>query len=102
MISVSIIGVGRVGGALALALPRDLYYVENLVYRSDESTAVDIGALTNSSTKKFIDVEDLNSDIIFITTQDAEIACVSSALAAKLSGKPCVFHTSGAALIAST
>jgi len=96
MISVSIIGIGRVGGALALALPIDRYFVENLVYRTAGSFAVDIAASTNAPLTIFSDVGALNSDIILITTQDAEIAAVAKTLAPKLQGRPCVFHTSGA------
>ena len=96
MISVSIIGVGRVGGGLALALPRDIYFVDNLIYRSSDRLAVDLAAATNASVKSFNEVGDLNSNIILITTQDAEIANVAKALTLKLPGKPSVFHTSGA------
>lgn len=77
MSTVSIIGIGRVGGALALALPKAGYSIDNLVYRG----AGDL---------------DIASDIVFITTQDAEIATAAKALADKLKRTPYVFHTSGA------
>ena len=96
MISVSIIGVGRVGGALALALPRDRYFIKDLIYRSSDAVTVDIAAESDTSVKRFVDVADLDSDIVFITTRDAEIASVANALVSKLSGKPFVYHTSGA------
>lgn len=76
MVSVSIIGVGRVGGALALALPKDKYTVDNLIGR--EETAGEI-----------------SSDVVFITTQDSEIVAVVETLAAKLQPGTIVYHTSG-------
>jgi len=96
MISVSIIGVGRVGGALALALPRDRYFIKDLVYRSSDAMAVDIAAASDTSVSSFVDMGDLDADVVFIATRDAEIASVSNSLVSKLPGKPFVFHTSGA------
>lgn len=76
MLSVSIIGPGRVGGALAASLPADKYRVANLIGRGE--------------------MPEISTDIIFITTQDAEIVPAARELT-KLLGKPaCVFHTSGA------
>lgn len=76
MISVSIIGVGRVGGALAIALPKDKYTVEKLIGRAE--TAAEI-----------------STDIVFITTQDSEIVAVAESLVGKLKPGTIVFHTSG-------
>ncbi|MEQ1923578.1 MAG: Rossmann-like and DUF2520 domain-containing protein [Pyrinomonadaceae bacterium] len=76
MVSVSIIGVGRVGGALALALPKDKYTVDNLIGR-DEAAA------------------EISSDVVFITTQDSEIVAVAESLMGKLRRGTLVFHTSG-------
>jgi predicted short-subunit dehydrogenase-like oxidoreductase (DUF2520 family) len=77
MRSVSIIGPGRVGGALALALPRAGYEVANVIGRGDE-----LGTVT--------------SDIVFITTRDSEIAATAQALAAHVGEVTFVYHTSGA------
>ncbi|MBK8302536.1 MAG: DUF2520 domain-containing protein [Chloracidobacterium sp.] len=76
MISVSIIGVGRVGGALALALPKDKYSVDNLIGRSET-------------------VGEILTDVVFITTQDSEIVAVAESLMGKLKPGTIVFHTSG-------
>ncbi|HRI02984.1 MAG TPA: DUF2520 domain-containing protein [Pyrinomonadaceae bacterium] len=76
MVTVSIIGVGRVGGALALALPKDKYTVDNLIGR--EETAGEI-----------------SSEVVFITTQDSEITTVAESLVGKLKPGTIVFHTSG-------
>lgn len=95
MKTVSIIGVGRIGGALALAL-NDNYKIENLIVRKPEN-AVKIleefhnkpGVFTISEAGK------LNSEIILICTQDAQIRAVAGKLAEKINHKPFVFHTSG-------
>lgn len=76
MYSVSIVGVGRVGGALALSLPKNKYNIVELITR-DKS------------------VSETSSDIVFITTQDSEIRAASCVLAGKLNNSV-VFHTSGA------
>ena len=96
MVSVSIIGVGRVGGALALSLPPEKYRIENLIYRRDQDlapiaerleTVPRIGTLTS--------FENISSDIIFVTTQDANIGAVAIELASKVPNSSIVFHTSG-------
>ncbi len=97
MTSVSIIGPGRVGGALALALPKKDFSIENLIFRSDAQRTEDLASLAGAaSISTFANISDIASDIVFITTQDAEIASVAKNLALNLSGKPFVFHTSGA------
>jgi predicted short-subunit dehydrogenase-like oxidoreductase (DUF2520 family) len=94
---ISIIGVGRLGGALALALAEKRYSVENLVARRRD-TAERIAE--NISPKPQIlnasEIEKLaGSEIIFITTQDSEIKTVAENLAENLTDKPFVFHAGG-------
>lgn len=96
-LSVSIIGVGRVGGALALALNEKEYKIENLAAQNVEK--VQLIASKLSETTKIIapdELDKISSDIIFITTQDSEIQKAAANLAAALKHKPFVFHTSGA------
>ena len=76
MLSVSIIGMGRVGGALALSLPAHKYAIANTVGRGE--------------------LPELSTDIVFITTQDAEIVPAARELAKKIKTPACVYHTSGA------
>jgi predicted short-subunit dehydrogenase-like oxidoreductase (DUF2520 family) len=76
MISVSIIGVGRVGGALAIALPKDKYTVDNLIGRGEAAA-------------------EIASDVVFITTQDSEIVAVAERLVGYLKPGTLVYHTSG-------
>ena len=92
---ISIIGIGRLGGALALGLSRAGYSVENLVYRSEVPS--DIAGRISPSPRltAFDDLQGLSSDIIFITSADPEIASISSRIASKIQNKPYVFHASG-------
>lgn len=96
-LSISIIGVGRVGGALALALGKNNYRIENLVARTAEKAEA-VARNLDETTKILAPGElgKISSDIIFITTQDSEIQNVAESLAAALQHKPFVFHTSGA------
>jgi predicted short-subunit dehydrogenase-like oxidoreductase (DUF2520 family) len=97
MQTVSIIGVGRIGGALALALDAGNYSIENLVVREKEKVEIIRGKLKSKPRiGNLADDEKIESDIIFICTQDAEIGNVAEILAAKLKQNPFVFHTSGA------
>lgn len=96
MQKISIIGVGRLGGALAIALSRKYYEIENLVARAPEKALVisDFvgGNLLDFSPK---DLSGITSEIVFIATQDFEIENVAGRLAENLKSKPFVFHTSG-------
>lgn len=93
---VTIIGVGRLGGALALALSKNGYQVRELVSRN-RAKAEKIADLI--SPKPTIlgenELEKITSNLIFIATQDNEIKKVSEELAEKLENLPFVFHTSG-------
>ncbi|MDQ3798920.1 MAG: NAD(P)-binding domain-containing protein, partial [Acidobacteriota bacterium] len=94
---ISIIGVGRLGGALALALARKGYSIENLVARRRE-TAERIAENINPKPRVLSAYETAKlggSEIIFITVQDSEIEAVAANLARSLAHKPFVFHTSG-------
>ena len=93
---VSIIGVGRLGGALAIALARKDYEIENLISRKRES-AEKIGDFVSANLLGFApeDLSKIASDVIFIAVQDFEIENVSKYLARHLTTKPFVFHTSG-------
>jgi len=93
---ISIIGIGRLGGALAIALARKGFLIENLIARKPEKAQIisDFvgGNLMNFSPE---DLSEISSDIIFIATQDFEIENTARVLAENLKGKPVVFHTSG-------
>jgi len=96
MISVSIIGVGRVGGAIALSLPSEKYRIENLVVRQSLD-ANWVGPLISRSTAvlSLDSLNTLSSDIIFITTPDSSITEAARSIANRIAGPATVFHTSG-------
>lgn len=91
---ISIIGIGRLGGALALALSEKGCEIENLFARKKEN-AERISNITDSKILSDDEFEKIESDLILITTQDFEISKVAENLAVKLKIKPIVLHTSG-------
>lgn len=96
MQSVSIVGVGRVGGALALALSRNGFNIENLIYRRSE-TAEEIASLISPppSLLSIASAFQIASDVIFIATPDPEIESTASAISSAAKTGATVFHTSG-------
>ncbi len=97
MVTISIIGIGRVGGALALALPKEKYSIDNLAYRRVQLPTVVADAITiNGKVCTLDEIEHISSNLVFITTQDSEIVSVSRALSGKIDRDSIVFHTSGA------
>ena len=98
MIRISIIGPGRVGGALALTLPKDKYSITDLVYREspDGLSEMLAGQESTPRVSSLDDLTDVGSDIIFITTQDSNIPGAAAQLVEKVTGEPLIFHTSGA------
>ncbi len=95
MSKISIIGVGRVGGALAIALSKKGYTVENLFVRNEATARKIAEFIEPPQILASDDFAIISSDIIFITTQDFEIENAARKLAANLTSKPFVFHTSG-------
>ncbi len=97
MRKISIIGVGRVGGALAIALSRKNFVIENLVVRNDE-TANKVAEVIEPKPEILTlkNLTNLSSEIVFIATQDFEIENAAKKLAEKLKkSNAFVFHTSG-------
>lgn len=98
---VSIIGTGRLGSALAIALAEEGYSIGALVARRRENARRAAGLLDVSS--RVLAVKQLAdrplSDLVLIATPDDQILKVVEALAkvdSELDGKPTVLHTSGA------
>jgi len=97
MHSVSIIGVGRIGGALALALSRRNFVIDRLVYR-DDSTVNRVLPLLSSTVraeKPTADLSTIDSDIVVIATADPDIEPVAQALTKRMKPGRIVLHTSG-------
>jgi len=93
---ISIIGVGKLGGALAIALSRKDFELEHLFAR-DSQNANKIVELIESKPRirPSEEFEEIYSDVVLITTQDFEIENVVRKLKENLRHKPTVFHTSG-------
>lgn len=91
MVRVSIIGIGRVGGALALSLPTGKYEVAELIVRDLEHIKI----ATEHPLHKLDKVDRLSGDVVFITTQDPEIESAAALLVDRLKRGSIVFHTSG-------
>jgi len=93
---ISIIGTGRLGGALAIALAKNGHTIENLVARKIEN-AQRVAAVINPKPELLSsnELSEISSETILITTQDFEIEDAARQLAEKLQHKPFVFHTSG-------
>ena len=96
MPSISIVGIGRVGGALAIALSRSGFVLEYLVYRTSDipeqvSKLIPPGAVHAPSTS----FPQIRSDVVLITTTDPDICSAADMLAARVDHRPVVLHTSG-------
>ncbi len=94
---ISIIGIGRLGGALAIALSKKNFEVENLFVRNSQTVEKIAGAIDPRpqilTGKDFSQIE---SDVILIAAQDAEIEKIAAELSENLKTRPIIFHMSGA------
>jgi predicted short-subunit dehydrogenase-like oxidoreductase (DUF2520 family) len=96
MPAVTIVGPGRVGGALALALSANGYTIDSIIYRSRKSAAALERKLKSKPELSTLDeIDAIRSPILFITTGDSEISRVTRKLAKRVSAGTVVFHTSG-------
>lgn len=96
MPKVAIVGVGRLGGALALALDKAGYSIDQLVHR-DPATARSVATLLPETTRltSFDQISRISSDIVLITTADPDIAPTAGRLVNLLASGAVVLHTSG-------
>ena len=97
--TVSIIGAGRLGTTLAVALSRKGYSIESLVARHAQ-TARKAAGLLNGDTQGLA-AKQFNllkpADLFLIATPDDQVASVAAELAKlDLDRKPAALHTSGA------
>jgi len=93
---VAIIGVGRVGGALAYSLPREKYRVTSLISREWTDAITTLSRRIDGS--RLVPPEELSeglrTDIVFFTTQDGELRDAIDEYRGYITGST-VFHTSG-------
>jgi len=95
--TVSLIGVGRLGGALAIALSRTGFDVEQLIYRTALPAAETVGLIKGRPDQvSFDDLRPISSDLLVITTGDDQIEAVCTAAAPFVNAGTVVLHTSGA------
>lgn len=92
MSSVTIIGPGRVGGGLALAMSARGYTIDKLISRNGHADAEIDEKFTIDS---FESDSEIDSDIIFVTTRDHEIAETARSIAERTTAGGMAFHTSG-------
>lgn len=98
MRTVTIVGVGRVGGALALSLSEAGFDVLCLVANDvDAARKISSRISSNLSVTTLSSVSNIDSDFLFVTTQDSKIRETAAGLAEIPKRKSgFVFHTSGA------
>lgn len=97
MNKVAIVGIGRLGGALALALSGKGYDVAYLVHRTRKIAEL---VASEISPRPILIGEtaglgEYDPDIVIITTGDPEIGLVADQLCTTLKGRPTILHTSG-------
>jgi predicted short-subunit dehydrogenase-like oxidoreductase (DUF2520 family) len=97
MKSVSIIGAGRMGGALAIALSRAGVPVRQLVYRGERELSRIFEHCPKIQSVKGVEALDPNaSDVVIIATGDAEISAAADELERLGVHGLTILHTSGA------
>lgn len=94
---IAFIGIGRLGGALTLALSKKGCEINQLIVRQNKSAEKIIDLIKpKPEILSHSELNKISSDVIFITTPDVEIRITAERLAENLKSKPIVFHTSGA------
>lgn len=97
MEGISIIGPGRLGGALAIALDRAGNRIESIVYRT-LGPAVSLCEAMQINEPRLIafgDLDQIDASIIIVTSADPEIAGIAAALAEFVPPNTIVLHASG-------
>jgi predicted short-subunit dehydrogenase-like oxidoreductase (DUF2520 family) len=93
---ITIVGPGRMGGALAYALSAAGERIDRLAFRVNKPPRTLISSIDPTPDVISIDkISLLDSEILFITTQDEQIDAVTQVLADKVQPGTIVFHTSG-------
>jgi len=96
MPSISIVGIGRVGGALAIALSRAGFTIDSLIHRDPTVTDLIRSYLPPEvKTSPLAHAGNIPSDVILITTADPDIKPTASELDDRISSHAIVLHTSG-------
>jgi predicted short-subunit dehydrogenase-like oxidoreductase (DUF2520 family) len=94
--SVSIIGVGKLGGALSIALDDAGWPVRELIVRGDKIAKKIRGSyLTDARVLRASTIAELSSPIVVIAVDDSQISGMASSISGLVSKRHVVFHTSG-------
>lgn len=94
MQSVSIVGMGRMGGALAIALGRVGYRLDYLIVRDPANAASYLSELA-ATVAKLDDVAEIPSSIVIIATGDPEIGAAARSIENRMKTASVALHTSG-------
>lgn len=93
---ISIIGPGRIGGAIAAALSRAGAEIADIFYRSERPSAELLANISGSpNIARFGEGVSPEGDVILITTADPDIENAAKILAKNVAGPRVVLHTSG-------
>jgi predicted short-subunit dehydrogenase-like oxidoreductase (DUF2520 family) len=95
MRSISIIGVGRVGGAVALSLPPDRFQIDALFVRSSSAGIASLKEWFGARVRDDAAYEQISSDVVLIASRDSEVSAIDGDLAIRLHTRPTVLHVSG-------
>jgi predicted short-subunit dehydrogenase-like oxidoreductase (DUF2520 family) len=97
MNGITIIGPGRLGGALAIALARAGAQVDRVVYRSEANVRSIADAMSGRPPllTPFNGLEAIGSPVVIISTADPEIGPVAKSVAPFVRPGSIVLHTSG-------
>lgn len=97
MKTVSIIGPGRLGGALATALSRAGYSIDNLIYRSAPPSDKLLAEIKGRPRAvPFDEITTLDTGLILLTAPDTELEFIAGRIASKIAKGAVLLHTSGA------
>jgi predicted short-subunit dehydrogenase-like oxidoreductase (DUF2520 family) len=97
MQGITVVGPGRLGGALAIALSNKGFPIELLVFRKfAPARAVARQLRPTPQLANIKAVTEVASPIVLLTVSDAAIEPVAKKLSSKVRPKTIVFHTSGA------
>lgn len=96
--SIAIVGAGRLGSALVLALMDAGYRIAEIISRKPGRSRRKALALAKKARTRISSVKDarLDADLIWFCVPDREIARVAKALAGKTARAKFAFHSSGA------
>lgn len=98
MRTVSMVGLGRAGGALAVALDKAGFQIESVVSRDPSATRKKLAQFSLASDPTVLALDDrtpITSSVIFIAVPDPFIAPTAELLSERIKQASCVLHISG-------